>query len=74
MAKHQGYNWKKVMTSKEVITELKRNGWMLDRIRGSHHIFLKNGIALTVPYHKSIKKGLLEDIKKQVTLADLTNN
>ncbi|MEI7726236.1 MAG: type II toxin-antitoxin system HicA family toxin [Bacteroidota bacterium] len=32
------------MTAKEVITELKKNGWILDRIRGSHYIFLKNGI------------------------------
>ena len=60
------------MTGKEVITELKKNGWELDRIRGSHYIFLKNGIPLTVPYHKNIKKGLLEDIKKQVAMADLT--
>lgn len=70
MVKPTGYNWKKVMTAKEVITELKRNGWVLDRIRGSHHIFLKNGIALTVPLHKNIKKGLLEEIKKQVAAAD----
>jgi predicted RNA binding protein YcfA (HicA-like mRNA interferase family) len=72
MVKHPGYNWKKVMTAKEVIAELKRNGWELDRIRGSHYIFLKNGIPLTVPYHKEIKKGLLEEIKKQVTAADST--
>ena len=74
MVKQPEYNWKKVMTAKEVITELKKNGWILDRIRGSHYIFLKNGIPLTVPYHKNIKKGLLEDIKKQVTLADLTTD
>ena len=74
MVKRPGYNWKKVMTAREVITELKRNGWILDRIKGSHHIFLKNGIALTIPYHKNIKKGLLEDIKKQATISDLTND
>ena len=74
MVKQPEYNWKKVMTAKEVITELKKNGWILDRIRGSHYIFLKNGVPLTVPYHKNIKKGLLEDIKKQVTLADLTTD
>lgn len=44
MVKQPEYNWKKVMTAKEVITELKKNGWILDRIRGSHYIFLKNGI------------------------------
>lgn len=70
MVKPTGYNWKKVMTAKEVIAELKRNGWVLDRIRGSHHIFLKNGNALTVPFHKNIKKGLLEEIKKQVAAAE----
>jgi predicted RNA binding protein YcfA (HicA-like mRNA interferase family) len=43
----------------------------LDRIRGSHYIFLKNGIPLTVPYHKNIRKGVLEDLKKQVAMADL---
>ena len=74
MVNRPGYNWKKVMTAKEVITELKRNGWILERIRGSHYIFLNKGIALTVPYHKNIKKGLLEDIKKQVTLADSTTD
>ena len=72
MVKQSGYNWKKVMTAKEVISELDRNGWVLDRIRGSHYIFIKNKIALTVPYHKNIKKGLLEDIKKQVAMADST--
>jgi predicted RNA binding protein YcfA (HicA-like mRNA interferase family) len=70
MVKSAGYNWKKVMTAKDVFAELNRNGWTLDRIRGSHYIFIKNGFALTVPYHKNIKKGLLEDIKKQVMLAD----
>ena len=70
MVKHFGYKWKRVMTAKEVNVELLRNGWTLDRIKGSHYIFIKNGIALTVPYHKNIKKGLLEDIKKQVTMAD----
>jgi predicted RNA binding protein YcfA (HicA-like mRNA interferase family) len=74
MEKQPEYHWKKVMTAKEVITELKKNGWILDRIRGSHYIFLKNGIPITVPYHKNIKKGILEDIKKQVTLADLTTD
>ena len=72
MVKHPGYNWKKVMTAKEVIAELNRNGWALGRIRGSQYIFIKNGFALTVPYHKNIKKGLLEDIKKQVMMADST--
>ena len=71
MVKKPGYEWKKVMTAKEVITQLTKNGWELDRIRGSHYIFLKNGIPLTVPYHKNIRKGVLEDLKKQVAMADL---
>jgi predicted RNA binding protein YcfA (HicA-like mRNA interferase family) len=29
------------MTAKEVMKILKANGWELDRINGSHHIFIK---------------------------------
>ncbi|MCL1818197.1 MAG: type II toxin-antitoxin system HicA family toxin, partial [Spirochaetaceae bacterium] len=28
-----------------------RDGWELDRIKGSHHIMRKNGISLSVPVH-----------------------
>jgi len=40
------------MTGKELIKALKKNGWVLDRIRGSHHIMIKeNERSIPVPVH-----------------------
>jgi predicted RNA binding protein YcfA (HicA-like mRNA interferase family) len=65
-----GYNWKRGMTAKEVISELVKNGWELKRIRGSHYIFLKNNVSLIVPFHKTISAGVLENIKKRVNYSE----
>jgi len=46
------YEWKKVMSAKDVVRQLESNGWVLDRQRGSHLQYLKNGIVCTVPNHK----------------------
>lgn len=42
------------MTAKQVMKILKKNGWKLDRIESSHHIFKKEGYtrSVPVPYHK----------------------
>ena len=44
------------MTAKQVMKILKKNGWKLDRIESSHHIFKKEGfnrsVPVPVPYHK----------------------
>ena len=42
------------MTAKQVMKVLKKNGWKLDRIESSHHIFKKEGHnrSVPVPYHK----------------------
>ena len=40
------------MTAKQVMKILKKNGWKLDRIESSHHIFKKEGFNRSVPYHK----------------------
>ena len=42
------------MTAKQVMKILKKNGWKLDRIESSHHIFKKEGFnrSVPVPYHK----------------------
>jgi predicted RNA binding protein YcfA (HicA-like mRNA interferase family) len=48
---------------------LKRNGWVLDRVNGSHHIFVKEGVAhhITVPHpRKDLAKGTLQDILKNM--------
>ena len=37
------------MTAKQLIKILKKNGWKLDRISGSHHIFKKEGKFRSIP-------------------------
>jgi predicted RNA binding protein YcfA (HicA-like mRNA interferase family) len=40
------------MTAKEIMDRLKENGWTLDRINGSHHVFVKAGSRpVSVPFH-----------------------
>jgi len=58
----------------EIIKILKNVGWHLDRVEGSHHILVKDGIEtiLSVPVHgtKPIKVGLLKGL---INDAGLTN-
>ena len=58
------------MTGKELIKILKSNGWILDRIRGSHYILIKGNETVVVPVHgnKDIPKGTLENILKKAGL------
>ncbi len=40
------------MTAREIMKILKDNGWTLERISGSHHVFEKEGCRpVTVPFH-----------------------
>ena len=59
------------VTSAELIRELKSAGWMLDRVHGSHHIFVhptRSGIVV-VPHPKmDLGKGLVKAIRKQAGL------
>ncbi|MEI6898342.1 MAG: type II toxin-antitoxin system HicA family toxin [Bacteroidota bacterium] len=68
--KQKGYKWENGMSPKEIIAQLKANNWELKRVKGSHHVFMKNGISLIVPLHKTISKGVFESIKKQVFIAE----
>ena len=54
------------MTGAEVIKLLKKQGWKLDRIKGSHHILKKGSLTLSVPVHgkKDLPIGLLNRILK----------
>lgn len=36
---------------KELLRRLLQDGWVLDRIQGSHHILKKDGKTETVPVH-----------------------
>jgi predicted RNA binding protein YcfA (HicA-like mRNA interferase family) len=59
------------MTSKELITLLKQDGWTLRGSKGSHHVFVhpsKSG-HLTVPHpKKDLGTGLIQKILKQAGL------
>ena len=57
-----------VLTSAEVIKLLKSKGFVLDRIKGSHHIYYnpENKRRVVVPMHGSdIPKGTLMEILRQ---------
>jgi len=56
-----------MVTGRELINLLRKHGWQLDRINGSHHIMKKKEKTLTVPVHrnKDIPKGTLNRILKE---------
>ena len=55
------------MTGKDFIKKLLRDGWELDRVRGSHHIMRKDGVILSIPVHgnKDLKAGIYNDLNKK---------
>ncbi len=57
----------KALTGKQFCSLLESRGWQLKRIRGSHHIFVKPGIAarISVPVHRgTLKRGLQRHLMK----------
>ena len=59
------------MTGKELVHLLVANGYVIDRINGSHYILEKVGcLALTIPVHakKDLPPGLLHSILKRANL------
>jgi predicted RNA binding protein YcfA (HicA-like mRNA interferase family) len=59
------------MNGKNLSAILKENGWTLDRVNGSHHIFIKPGKrSIPVPIHgsKDLPKGLIRAILKQAEI------
>jgi predicted RNA binding protein YcfA (HicA-like mRNA interferase family) len=57
--------------SADIIKELKAAGWMLHRIRGSHHVFrhpVRPGIVVVPHPKKDLGVGLLAAIRKQAGL------
>lgn len=63
----------KVVSGREFARVLEHHGWKLLRVKGSHHIFGKQGsvVRLSVPIHggQTLKAGLLSHLMK---LAGLT--
>jgi predicted RNA binding protein YcfA (HicA-like mRNA interferase family) len=59
------------MNGKDLSVILKENGWTLDRVKGSHHIFIKQGKrSIPVPIHgnKDLPRGLINAILKQAEI------
>ncbi len=51
---------------KIVIRALKRNGFAVDHITGSHYVLLKGKIRVIVPYHnRDLKPGTMASIIAQ---------
>lgn len=55
------------MDSQQIIARLKREEWVLQRVRGSHHMFYKPGHGVLVVPHprKDLPTGLLDAIKRK---------
>ncbi len=59
------------MKSADLIRELLAAGWVLDRVRGSHHVFKhasRQGIVVVPHPEKDLGVGLFAAIRKQAGL------
>lgn len=60
------------LTSKKVIALLKRHGFELDHVTGSHYIFYhpQKGNRVTVPYHtRDLPQGTLLSILREAGIS-----
>jgi predicted RNA binding protein YcfA (HicA-like mRNA interferase family) len=56
------------VSSADVIRELKKAGWRLARVNGSHHVFThlqRPGIVVVPHPKKNLGKGLVKAIRQQ---------
>jgi len=64
----------KQVSGKELAKIIATRGWVLRRISGSHHIFLKEGkrerIVIPIHANKPLKIGLLRSLMKIAELRD----
>lgn len=57
------------MKDVELLSLLQKNGWVLDRVKGSNHILVKGNQTISLPVHKEdMKKGLENAILKKAGL------
>lgn len=57
------------MKGKELVKQLQKNGWKIERVNGSHYIMTKGYQTEIVPCHtKDLKPGLPHSIKKRTGL------
>jgi len=64
----------KSISGKELTKIVERHGWHFQRIKGSHHIYAKEGsiVRLSIPVHgnKPLKFGLLKHLLKMAGLTE----
>lgn len=57
------------MKGKDLVKLLKKHGWRIDRIRGSHYVMKKDGQTEIIPVHNTdIPIGLVNAILKRTGL------
>jgi predicted RNA binding protein YcfA (HicA-like mRNA interferase family) len=65
----------KQVSGKDFATAIEGKGWVLARVKGSHHIFTKEGrrerMVIPIPGNRPLKIGLL---RAQMKIADLSEN
>ena len=55
---------------RQIIKVLEKKGFRFIRQKGSHRLYRKGAIRVTVPYHgKDLKRGTLESILKQAGIS-----
>lgn len=58
----------KIISGKEFARLLEKKGWVLKRVKGSHHVYMQEGnpARISVPIHgnKPLKVGLLRYLMK----------
>lgn len=56
------------MKARELFQLAESHGWSLDRIRGSHHVYKKNGrhVSIPGPANREVKPGTAASIIKQI--------
>lgn len=64
----------KSVSGKKLCSIVQQHGWILKRVKGSHHIFEKDGLdtTLSIPVHgnKDLKIGTLKALLKQANLTE----
>jgi len=59
------------MTTADPIRDLRQAGWVLDRVRGSHHVFVlagRPGLVVVPHPKKDLGTGLVKAIRRQAGL------
>ena len=59
------------VTGKTMVALLKKQGFTVVRVRGSHHVLLKEDLRTTVPVHgnRDLKTGTLRKILRDIDLS-----